>query len=241
MKKEIEINIGDYSINLITNGAENYDNIVLCFHGFNGDKWGDAYSGLKKRLNNSLVASFNSCGHGDSVIPAEDMNLTIILKEIDAVVKFFERVEPNKPLIFVAMSYGAYRVMQYLIKYRPNIKKIIYVNPAFRMLELLERLKDFKYLELKENDTVAMKRSLNKFMSKTFLDDLFNNNLYKNIYDLNYDTQIVVGKLDSLIPFEDTSEIAKKYNYNITYVDDEHYFENKENWNVVTDMIEEQR
>ena len=90
MKKDVLIAIKDYYINLITNGAENFDKIVLCFHGFNGDKWGDAYSGLKKRLTNSLVASFNSCGHGDSEISSEDMRFDLILEEIDVVVKFFK-------------------------------------------------------------------------------------------------------------------------------------------------------
>ena len=241
MKKDISIQLGSYSINLITNGAENYDNIVLCFHGFNGDKWGDAYSGLKKRLDNSLVASFDSCGHGDSMVSSEDMRLNLILEEIDAVVNYFKEVEQSKPLIFVACSYGAYRVMQYLIKFRPNIDKIIYVNPAFKMLTLLENLKEFKYSELQENQMVAMKSSLNKFIKKAFLDDLYNNGLYSEVYDINYNTQIIVGRQDSLIPFEDTLEIAKKYNYNINYVDDEHCFMNKENWNVVADIIKEHK
>ena len=241
MKKDILINVGNYSLNLITNGAENFDNIVLCFHGFNGDKWGDAYSGLKKRLDNSLVASFDACGHGDSVVSSEDMRLNIVLEEIDAVVNYFRQVEPNTPLIFVACSYGAYRVMQYLINYKPEIRKVVYVNPAFEMLDVLEMTKNFKYNELKAGDKIAMKSSLNKFISKEFLDDLYNNNLYSQNYDLNYDSCVVVGKKDSLIPISDKLEIADRYNYKVVYVDDEHCFENKDNWDVVVDCIKENK
>ena len=50
--------------------------------------------------------------------------------------------------------------------------------------------------------------------------------------------KLVVGSRDSLIPIKDTLEIAEKYNFEITYVDDEHSFENKDNWNVVVNMIE---
>ena len=237
MKKQIPLEIRDYSIQLLTNGVEKYENIVICFHGFNGNKWGDAYSGLKKRLNNSLVVSFDSCGHGDSMISSEEMRLDMILEEIDAVIEYFNKIE-NKPIILVAVSYGAYRVMQYLIKYKPKISNVVFINPAFRMLSILEKIKEFNYLELNENDKVIMKRSLNKFITKSFLDDLFNNDLYTQNHNVESKVQIVVGKRDSLIPINDTLEIASRYNYAITYVDDEHCFENEENWNVVADIVE---
>ena len=239
MKKNILIQMKEHNIDLITNGAEDFNNIVLCFHGFNGDKRGDAYSGLKHRVNNSLVCSFDSCGHGNSEVSSEDMRLDIILEEINVVVNYLLNVEPNKPIILVAVSYGAYRVMQYLFKYKPKISKVIYINPAFRFLNILEKAKEFKYSALKENDKVVMKKSLNKFMKKEFLDDLFENNLYSKTYDIVYNTEIVVGTRDSLIPIEDTLEIAKRYEYNVTYVDEEHCFENKESWQIISKMIEE--
>ena len=239
MKKEISIQVKDYNIELITNGAEEFDKIVLCFHGFNGDKWGDAYSGLKRRLENTLVCSFDSCGHGKSVVLSENMRLDLVLQEIEAVISFLKSKCSNKQIILVAVSYGAYRVMNYLIKYKPQIEKVIYINPAFKMLNTLEILKDFKYADLKAEDRVVMKRSLNKFISKDFLDDLYENNLYSKTFDIKCNTQIIVGTRDSLIPIADTLELAEKYNYKITYVDDEHCFENIESWNAVVDSIKE--
>lgn len=239
MNKKVSIKIRDYTIELITNGAEDFENIVICFHGFNGDRWGDAYSGLKGRLASSLVVSFDSCGHGESEISSEQMRLDLILEEIDVVVKFLASALPGKSIILVAGSYGAYRVFNYLIKYKPEIKKVIYVNPAFRMLRVLEILKEFKYTDLGENEKVVMKRSLGKFVSKAFLDDLFENDLYATTYDIKYDAHIVVGNRDSLIPIQDTVEIAGRYNYSITYIDEDHNFENKESWNVVADIIKE--
>ena len=238
MKKDLMIELSGYNINLITNGAEDFKQIVLCFHGFNGDKWGDAYSGLKKRMKNALVCSFDSCGHGDSEVSSEEMRLDTILKEIDAVLVFLKNAAPGKPISLVAVSYGAYRVMQYLIKYSPKIQKVVYVNPAFRMLDILEKLKEFKYSALGQDDKVVMKRSLGKFLKKDFLDDLHQNSLYQKQFNLSYETRIVVGERDSLIPIEDTLEIAKKYNYETIYVDDDHCFENKDNWQVVVDLLE---
>ena len=186
MKKNIYIPCNNYNIHLVSNGAENYNNIALCFHGFNGDKWGDAYAGLKHIEMNSLVCSFDSCGHGDSPISSLDMRLDIILEEIDEVVSFLKKNEPSKPIILIGLSYGAYRIMQYLIKYHPSIEKVIFINPVLNILETLEMTKEFKYLKLKENELVPMKRSLNKYMTKAFLDDLYQNNLYKSNYTFSY-------------------------------------------------------
>ena len=128
--------------------------------------------------------------------------------------------------------------MQYLIKFKPEISKVVYINPGFRILTIMEYIRDFKYEKLQNNDKIVMDGSLNKFIKKEFLDDLFNNSLYSQIYDMNYKTRIVVGTRDSLIPVADTLEIAEKYNYPITYINEEHRFENKENWQVVADLVE---
>jgi len=237
MKKSFNLQTKSHNINVITNGKDEFDNIVICFHGFGGDKWGDTYSGLKKRLDNSLVASFDSCGHGESEVSLEDMRLDVILEEIKTVVNYFK--EFNKPIILVSNSYGGYRVIEYLIKYKPDISKVIYVNPAFNILKTLESVKDFQYTQLKENDKVVVNKSLNKFIKKPFLDDLYNNNLYKQKYDIDYDTDIIVGTKDSLIPIDDTLKISNMYGYKIIYVEDEHIFENKDNYQLVADIIKE--
>jgi len=237
MKKNFFIKVKNYSIELITNGVEDFENIVLCFHGFNGDKWGDAFSGLKSRLHNSLLVSFDSCGHGESKVLSEEMRLSLILEEIDAVVHFFNLNCPNKPIIFVGMSYGAYRVIQYLIKYHPDIQKVIYINPAFNILETLEKTKGFKYSELKDGDKVTMKKSSNKFMKKEFLDDLFENNLYLNEFNISYDTYIIIGTRDSLISIDQTLDIANKLDCELVYIDEDHDIKNKNNWNIVVDII----
>lgn len=238
MKKNVLIELKNYSISLITNGKEDFENIVICFHGFNGDKWGDAFGGLKNRLANSLVVSFDSCGHGESEISSLDMRLNVILNEIDVVVNYFKKEVPNKAIILIGVSYGAYRIMQFLIKYKPDIEKIILVNPAFKMLNILESIKNFKYDELKVGDKIIMKKSLNKYMSKDFLDDIYKNSLFDDDYKIDYDIDVIVGTRDTLIPIQDTIDFIEKYGCRLTYIDEDHYIENKENWNTVVDLVD---
>ena len=237
MKKNISISIKNYVIDLITNGVDDFNKIVLCFHGFNGDKWGGPFGGLKNLLSDSLVCSFDSCGHGDSNVASEDMRLCDILEEINVVIEYLKDTF-HKPIVLVANSYGAYRVMWYLIRFNPNLNKVIFVNPAFRLLKILEIIRGFKYENLQPDDRVMMKSDTNKFLSKNFLDDLNECDLYKTYYSCDCDIKIVVGKRDSLIPVEDTLELSKKCGFEITYIDEEHRFENKDNWRVIASMIE---
>jgi pimeloyl-ACP methyl ester carboxylesterase len=237
MKKNILIKVKNYTIDLITNGVDYFDKVILCFHGFNGDKWGGPYAGLKNLMTNSLVCSFDSCGHGDSEVSSEDMRLDIILEEINVVVTYLKN-EFKKPIIIVANSYGAYRVMWYLIQCKPQIRQVIFVNPAFRMLNILENIRNFDYNNLKNDSKILMKSNTYKYLNKRFIDDLHSNNLYEKKYDINYNIKLVVGRRDSLIPINDTLEIAQKYHFDIKYIDEEHRFENKDNWKVVASMME---
>ena len=82
-------------------------------------------------------------------------------------------------MYFVANSYGAYRIMCYLINFKINVDGIILVNPAFRMLNILEDIRNFKYSNLGNDDKILMKNDTNKCLNKGFFDDLHSNNLYE--------------------------------------------------------------
>ncbi len=239
MKKSEIIKSGDHNIEIISNGAENFDAIVLCFHGFNGDRWGDGFGFLKRNLERFLVCSFDSAGHGKSGVASHDMRLDIILKEIDDVVSYLKENNPGKPIILYAVSYGGYRVWAYLMKYRTDIRKIIFANPAFDIVPTLEDLKGFKREELVPGELVKMKSSLGKFMTKEFVDDLYETNVYSNINGKHYIIDIIVGERDTLIPLDDTLRFAEINESTITFVDEPHCFEKDETMMMIAEKIKE--
>lgn len=230
------ISTNTHNIKLILNGNNAFNQIVLCVHGFNGNKWGDAYDKLKDLLPNSMVCSYDMAGHGDSEIQSIDMRLNICLQEMNDVVTYLKISFPNKPIVVVAVSYGAYVTVACLSKFNPDISKVILINPALRMLDVLQKLRDFDYTRLKADDKVVMKASKNKFMSKLFLDDLHSFNLFK-IHKLNYNFNIILGNRDSLIPKQSVVDFANKFGFKIDYVDDEHCMDNPRNWDFVANKI----
>lgn len=80
------------------------------------------------------------------------MRLDLINQEIYDVIIYLAKKYTNIPIIIYALSYGGYRTVTTIANFDlPNIKHIIFVNPAFKMLEILQKLKDFDYKNLKKN------------------------------------------------------------------------------------------
>ena len=235
--KEILIKSNNQEIELCTNGLKSPKKIVVGLHGFNGNLFGDVYSHLKHAFDDTLVCAYNSAGHGESKIKSLDMRLDLIAEELPIVTNYLADKYKNIPIIIFATSYGAYRTMISLSRYNlPNVKQMVFLNPAFKMLEILEKIKEFDYNALKDDALIPMKKSLGKYLSKKFLDDLYENDVYK----LNYPQitmTIFIGKRDPLIPRKDTLEFAQMYECEIKYIDDEHCIENEENWNIITDYL----
>ncbi len=224
--KVIEINSNNHKIKLYTNDVKNPQKIVLCLHGFNGDLWGDGFSKLREKLTEEdriLVCSFDSAGHGESEVKSIDMTLDIAIQEITDVVNYLEKQYDNVPIYFYSISYGGYRAMVSIARNNyKNLKGIILVNPAVRMLEILEILKEFDYKKLSDDSTVPMKRSLNKFLSKKFLDDLYENDLFKLNYKMNVPIKLLIGKEDDLIPKQDLKDFADLTKCDCEFLEDSH-------------------
>jgi len=236
MTKFVNVKSEPHNIELIHNGVDNPSAIILCMHGFNGDRWGDGYGKLKS-FEDILVCSYDSAGHGNSEVSSLDMRMKLINQETIDVITYIEDSYPNVPIIMFSNSYGSYRSMYYMQNHSKNIKHVICVNPAFRMLNILEKLKEFEYELLDENSKVVMKRSLGKFMSKAYLDDLYNFKVNDIASKLDVPVTIVIGDKDTLIPREHIDDFVDITNCSVIHVNDDHCLEDDNSWKTVIEYI----
>ena len=239
MKNNVIIKSGNHNINLHTNDVDNPQKIILCLHGFNGNLWGDGFSILRKSFNDALVCSFDSAGHGESEVSSLEMRMDLICKEVFDTVDFLAKKFRNVPIFIFALSYGAYRTITTLFHYGlPNVKYIVFANPAFKMLKVLQKLKNFNYFELKDNSIVPMKQKLNKYLTKAFLDDIY----IGDVYSLKFKqipTTIFIGTQDTLIERQDTLDFAKLHNCTIKYLNDDHCVNKQESWEEIIRYLED--
>lgn len=241
--KCVELVSDNHKIKLCMNDVKNPNKIVLCMHGLNGDLWGDGFSKLKKRLpieDKILVCSFDSAGHGESEVNSIDITLDIVIQEITDVANYLEREYKNIPLYFYATSYGGYRAMAAIAKNRyENLYGIVLVNPAIKMLEILEKLENFDYKKLNDDSTILMNSDLNKFLSKKFLDDLHDNDLFSVDYKMEVPIKLVIGNEDDLIPKQDLIDFANLTKCQCEYFDDGHCIKNEKSWARIVEIIKE--
>lgn len=241
MVKNVIIKSGNHSIDLHTNGIDHPKKIIVCLHGFNGDLWGDGFSKLKKVfIDEILVCSFDSAGHANSEVPSLDMRLDLINQELTDVLNYLIITYPKTPISLLGFSYGGYRAMLCIAKNEfKNINQIVLINPALNMLKTIEKVKGFKYSDLKPNAIIPMKENLNKHLRKDFIDDLYYNNLYELKYEHKIPLKIFKGKYDSLISIADTLEFAKTYPFVIEYLEEDHLVKKPESWQIITDFLKQ--
>ncbi len=237
MTKNYLVKSGNHNIDLFTNGVENPKKIILCQHGFNGNLWGDGFDKLREALTDMLVCSYDSAGHGNSEVTSLDMRLDLINRETFDVTNFLAKSYPEIPIIIFSGSYGSYRTVSAIANYKlSNVRHIILINPAFQMLNILEKVKEFDYFKLTENDTVPMKQSLNKYLSKKFLDDLYQNDIL-SLQIPPIPMTMFLGKNDNFVPQQASLEFAKMHNIPVKYIDDEHCISKEENWQLIFDYL----
>lgn len=240
MVETIIIKSQNHNITLYTNAIKNPRKIVLCLHGFNGNLWGDGFSAIRNKFDDILICSFDSAGHGESEVKSLDMRLDLINTEIYDTLKYLAKKFPSVSIEIMALSYGAYRTLTTMHSLSlPNVNKITFINPALKMLSVLEKIKEFSYKSVKENDLVPMKTKLNKYLRKAFLDDLYKNNVYEFKYDKTIPIKIFIGINDTLIPRQDIIEFTKIYPCQIEYIDDEHCPQKEESWNKIIKYLEQ--
>lgn len=239
----LEVYSNNHKIKLYTNSVQNPKKIVLYLHGFNGDLWGDGFSKFRKLLakeDEIFVCSFDSAGHGMSEVDSLNMTLDLVLQEITDVVNYLENKFKHTPLYFYGTSYGGYRAMVAISKYNyKNLKGIVLVNPAIKMLEVLEKTKGFEYKELEYDSKILIKSSLNKYISKKFLDDLYLNNLLKLQFKVDCPIILVIGTKDDLIPRQDLKDFETLTKCKSIYLDDEHCLKKDTSWQKIIDVIKE--
>lgn len=238
MVNYIKIKSSGHNVELITNGVSTPKRILLCLHGFNGNRWGDGFSTLRKQFVDILVCAFDSVGHGESEVSSMDMTLKMAIEEIVDVANYLHKNFSNIPITIFASSYGAYRTMVALSKEKLDVDNLVFVNPAFNILKTLETCKGFNYTSLKKDDLVPMKKSLGKFMTKSYLDELFNNDVYNLKYIKNPPLTIFIGENDTLIKREEIVKFAEKYNCNLKYLKDGHCLENPDSWQEIIKFLE---
>lgn len=226
IKKEIE------NINCkIFEPSQKKERVLIAIHGFGGDCESSVIENVAKGLEGQgiVVFSFDLPCHGKDKITSE-LKLGSCLERIEKVLNIVKQKYKEEQISFFATSFGAYLLLNYIVKNKCNFEKIILRAPAIFMYEIFAKkiLTEQGYSLTKiNNHPIELGYERKMICEKSFVEELKINNLENFHFDKHID--IIQGDKDDIINIIDNEFYCKKHfeDYKIYYIQGaDHRFKN---------------
>ena len=171
-RKRLEVPKGFSSY---SNIREDHEQILLCLHGFGGDKESSVIAALRDELDKKGigVAAFDWPAHGKSMAKDEEFRVEECLSYLDHAVAALEEKWKGKALNAFATSFGGYITMLYLDRNPSAFSRVILRSPAIRMDKVFRNLlsdEEFNKLKSGEKLTLGYERPMQ--IAYDFYEDL---------------------------------------------------------------------
>ena len=130
-----------WSIPYICNVREEHGMILLCLHGFAGDKESSVIAALMETLDEKGigVVTFDWPAHGESDASDEALTVESCLDDFNTVMSWLSK-KWNIPVVCFATSFGGYLATLYRNQNPQVFKNLILRSPALKMNEVFQSL-----------------------------------------------------------------------------------------------------
>ena len=193
--------------------------VLLCLHGFAGDKSSSVIRALAEALaGRSLrVFAFDWPGHGGS--PADGAFLTVenCLSDLDTVIRYLQAGSPTIDLF--ATSFGGYLGVHYLLRHPGVFSKVVLRSPALHMPDTYRSLlsgEERRVLEHGGTVDKGFERPLR--LGRSFGEDLCRHRIPEEGLPAMPPGLILQGDLDDVVDPRDSAAFAEKYGLHLHVV-----------------------
>ncbi len=201
-----------YELSVLTNVCSRHSSILLCLHGFCGDKNSSVIAELMKCLNpyGIGVVTFDWPAHGASTAKDEELTVENCLSDIDTILQYIRR-EYSLPLSCFATSFGGYLATLYRNAHSGVFQKTVLRSPALKMpqifLELLSEEERMRFLK-GEAITVGFERKIQ--LKLPFYESLRANRAFDAPVEYPGQVLILQGDQDDVVRPADTALYAER-------------------------------
>ncbi len=200
-----------------SNIREDHQQILLCLHGFGGDKESSVIAALRRELDSKGigVAAFDWPAHGKSKEPDDHFTVEYCLAYLKKAVLTLRKLWPEKKISCFATSFGGYIAVLYWNRSEnsTDFEKLILRSPALRMDKVFRKLipdEEFKKLESGRKLTLGYERPMQ--IGYDFYEGLKKHSVDE--HDLWKEPMsrvlILQGDRDDVVDHRDTLEYAKE-------------------------------
>ena len=187
-------------------------NVLLCLHGFGGDKESSVISAFAK-VDCTLydVVAFDWPAHGASDADDEELTVENCLKDLDAMVGYIKRQKPSARISCFATSFGGYIATLYRNSHPGVFSKLILRSPALKMDKVFRGLvtdEEFDIISSGGRITMGFERKMQ--IGKAFWDSIVANRVYDVTVADPLNVMIIQGDKDDVVDVDDIQEYADK-------------------------------
>jgi len=208
-----------YDISAMTNVGDKHNSILLCLHGFGGDKHSTVIAALMESLDQDGigVVTFDWPAHGDSPAKGSDLTVENCLRDLDTVLCYICS-EWQKPISCFATSFGGYLAALYRSEHPDAFAKLVLRSPALRMpqtfIDLFPKEEKPRFLA---GDRVKMGYERTMELTVSFYESLKAHDAYLASVPFPERVLILQGDCDDVVSPEDTAAYAEKNHIQVAW------------------------
>ena len=210
-----------YDISCLEWPCENAEAVLLCLHGFAGDKYSTVIQALGERLpqDSVRVITFDWPGHGASPVGGEELRIQNCLSDLNLIVRNIRQANPELPLYLFATSFGAFLGLNYTAVHPDVFSGVILRSPALGMPETF-----LSFLTPEEKRMMEDGRKINKgferplWLGKEFYEDLSLHRLTGISFPEGVAGLILQGDLDDVVNPQDSYAFAQQNHFRLHVV-----------------------
>ena len=186
--------------------------ILLCLHGFGGDKGSSVIEKLRERLGEKgiLVISFDWPQHGESGAPDCSLTAERCLDDLQTVLNWLTRGR-ELPVACFATSFGGYLATLYRNAHPEVFSELILRSPALKAGKVICGITPADGPErIARGESVGLGKSQDIIVGREFYDSLLANDAYTPAPPHPENMMIMQGNADEIVCPEDTRLYAEK-------------------------------
>lgn len=211
------ISPNSWSIPYICNVGEDHRIILLCLHGFAGDKDSSVIAALMESLDEKGigVVTFDWPAHGESDAPDSALTVENCLDNLDTVVSWVFK-NWDIPVACFATSFGGYLATLYRNGNPQVFIDLILRSPALKMNEIFRGLiTEEEFEKLLQGKEIIQGFNRKMKIGRGFYESLCRHDAYSQTPPQPENILIIQGDADPVVNPEDTKTYARKNGINI--------------------------
>ena len=200
-----------YDISCMEWTCEQEQAVLVCLHGFAGDKYSSVIEALAEALvrKSVRVITFDWPGHGSSPVEGDNLTMENCLSDLQSVIQTIQ--SGVRPVYLFATSYGGYLGLHYIARHPGIFSKVALRSPALNMPETYRSLltdDDVARLENGEVLNHGFERPL--MLGKSFYEDLCQYRLSPDAFPAEVPGLIIQGDMDDVVNPRDSVAFAER-------------------------------